>query len=585
MSNKLIICHACLSTERTLFPIKKLQDLLTNVDLFDLNLSNEGGVCWECKRIFLKFSRFKRQIELAQESLQQVERLQGLQCLSTLSCTVSTTPSYSISHNEPVNPETIDNQPKIKLEVDDAYNISDHNDDVQNLLESDIEIEIKKEVNPTEHTRDKETRKERKEINQHMQGTEVRNGRKKIKEHIQGKEIKERNRVKKKVKTLPTTKKKVKKLTIAKKKKKIIADDKVDFDDIKDKFIEVEFTEEEMVKSREEKRSHPNFKKLPYNCYTCVLGFTRKENHEMHMEKKHNASIGPHICPVCQVCFSSAATLTKHVRKHYHSYRCKLCSYETTELWSALSHSQAKHSGDEEGSIHCKKCSYVAKCREELEAHTNSQHYLICKECGEKFKGSHTLKTHKRRIHSSVRSHACESCPCTFRSLGRLEAHAAAHGPAAAARRAYCAECRVQYKNVYVYRNHLVNSANHSERRYHCEECGKNFASKVYYKRHYSFYHQKESKHKCELCDRLFISDFRLRHHRQMRHGAERPRNHACDQCGKKFYTATTLRAHVLTHSSARTFMCARCGDTFKQRPALYTHTRLVHQGLKRHAT
>ncbi|XP_063372009.1 zinc finger protein 320-like [Cydia amplana] len=522
MSNKLIICYACLSTERTLFPIEKLQDLLTNVDFFDLNLSNEGGICWECKRIFLKFSRFKKQIVLAQESLQQVEKLQGLQCLSTLSCTISTTPSYSVSHKEPAisesvdngiysyssSLETVDNQPKeIKQEIDVANNISDHNDD------------------------------------------------------------------------------KVKKLPIAKKKKTKAVVDKVEFDDIKDKFIEVEFTEEEMVKSREEKRSHPNFKKLPYNCYMCVLGFTRKENREMHTEKKHNASIGRHICPVCQVRFASIATLTKHVRKHYHCYRCKLCSYETTELWSALSHSRGKHSGDEEGSIHCKKCSHVAKSGEELEQHTKSQHYLICKECGEKFKGSHTLKTHKRRIHATVREHACDTCPRTFRSRGRLEAHAAAHGPAAAQRLAYCALCRVQYKNVYVYRNHLVNSANHSERRYHCEECGKNFASKVYYKRHYTFYHQKESNHKCELCDRLFISDFRLRQHRQMRHGAERIRSHACDQCGKKFYTATTLRAHQLTHSAARTFMCARCGDTFKQRPALYTHTRLVHQGLNKHAT
>ncbi|XP_061727402.1 myoneurin-like isoform X2 [Cydia pomonella] len=435
MNIKLIICHACLSTERTLFPVKKLQDLLINVDLFDLNLSNDGGVCWECKRIFLKFSRFKKQIELAQESLQQMDRLQGLQCLSTLTCTVSTTPSYSISYAEPANCDTIDNQPKeIKQEAGDANDISDHNDDEKHSIESDVETEIKKEVNSNQHTQEKETRKGRK-------------------------------RISKKVKNLASNKKKVKKLLIVKKKKKMKAvDDKVDFDDIKDKFIEVEFTEEEMVKSREEKRSHPNFKKLPYNCDTCVLGFTRKENHEMHMEKKHNASIGRHICPVCQVRFASSATLTKHVRKHYHCYRCKLCSYETSELWSALSHSQGKHSGDEEGSIHCKKCSYVAKCREELEQHTKSQHYLICKECGEKFKGSHTLKTHKRRIHASVREHKCDTCPRAFRSRGRLEAHMAAHGPAAAARLAYCAVCRVQYKNVYVYRNHLVNSANHSEK-------------------------------------------------------------------------------------------------------------------------
>lgn len=63
---------------------------------------------------------------------------------------------------------------------------------------------------------------------------------------------------------------------------------KLDYDDVKDKFAMVVFKEEEMLKNREEKRNQPNFKKIPYKCDSCVLGFTRRETFEIHMEKKHD---------------------------------------------------------------------------------------------------------------------------------------------------------------------------------------------------------------------------------------------------------------------------------------------------------
>lgn len=63
---------------------------------------------------------------------------------------------------------------------------------------------------------------------------------------------------------------------------------KLDYDDVKDKFVMVVFKEDEMLKNREEKRNQPNFKKIPYKCDSCVLGFTRRETFDMHMEKKHD---------------------------------------------------------------------------------------------------------------------------------------------------------------------------------------------------------------------------------------------------------------------------------------------------------
>ncbi|KAJ2942256.1 hypothetical protein O0L34_g15804 [Tuta absoluta] len=408
-------------------------------------------------------------------------------------------------------------------------------------------------------------------------------------------------------------------------------------EEVRDKFTTVVFTEEEMLKNREEKRSHPNFKKIPFKCDSCVLGFLRKENYDLHLKKKHEESVGPYTCPVCQSRFTSQKQVSRHSSKHYVCYRCKLCKYETLEMWSVLGHCRSKHMEDRVESIHCSYCVFVAKSPEELSAHTTSEHALYCDDCGERFKARHTLRSHVRRIHRVKREFTCSLCSkafkcrsrleshtanhnaalaqklayCAlcdvqykniyvyrnhlktsanhaeqsckvFKCRSRLESHTANHNAALAQKLAYCALCDVQYKNIYVYRNHLKTSANHAEQSYKCVECSKSFASKVYWKKHYNFYHLHKSQFHCDICDKLFISDWRLKNHRQTQHGLSRSRDHHCSVCGKQFFTQSTLKAHQLTHSEQRSFMCEDCGDTFKQRPALYTHCKLVHQGLKR---
>lgn len=64
-----------------------------------------------------------------------------------------------------------------------------------------------------------------------------------------------------------------------------------DENNLKNKFKTIVFSEEELIENREQKRSHPNFKKLPFKCDSCVLGFTRKETFDMHFEKSHSEVI------------------------------------------------------------------------------------------------------------------------------------------------------------------------------------------------------------------------------------------------------------------------------------------------------
>lgn len=71
-------------------------------------------------------------------------------------------------------------------------------------------------------------------------------------------------------------------------KKKSKSQRRNDIDEVEKKFTKVVFTEEEMIRNREEKRNQPNFKKIPFKCDSCVLGFTRQDTYDLHMEKKHH---------------------------------------------------------------------------------------------------------------------------------------------------------------------------------------------------------------------------------------------------------------------------------------------------------
>ncbi|XP_050360134.1 zinc finger protein draculin-like [Nymphalis io] len=535
MNADLITCQTCLSRDRHLYPLKKfelwLNDMNIPINIFD----NNGGVCWECKALIRKFAKFKLQVLKAQKLLTSNKTNK---ILSTLRSDTKCLFDYIYNYDT----DNIDSDIEIKIKSmkeEDLENSDNNNSNIESVDEKDYkELKYKGNDNCEETNYDN--------INLISPDISQNKSNKKKSNH-----------------------KSMKQLSIESKR-------------IEQKIETITFTEEEMMKNREHKRSQPNFKKIPYKCDSCVLGFTRKETYLLHNEKKHDESIGPHTCNVCSVRFSTTTSLLSHRQRHYTLYKCVLCKYEASLLKAAVKHCMMKHDKDEQGRIHCSQCSVTVGTADELTEHMNTSHTLKCNQCGEKFKGKHTLRTHYVRIHSSNRAFTCDVCSKTFNTKSRLESHITTHNNTLAKKLAYCCVCKVQYKNIYVYRNHLKNSANHSERLYHCKDCNKRFASKVYWQKHCDFYHLHKSAFKCDVCNKLFMSDWRLKNHKQKHHGLSRTRDHICNICGKKFYTLSTLRGHQLTHSEERTYMCEDCGDTFKQRPALYTHTKLVHRGVKR---
>ncbi|CAH0730946.1 unnamed protein product, partial [Brenthis ino] len=505
--NYLNICQTCLSCDRSLFPIEKLESSMKNLNVTLFNDRQKARICWECKAIIIKLSKFREQVLEAQRLL-----------------------TYNVKNISPLSPLKLQSNEKI---INFTY---EENSNINQITS------IK-----TESDENKFNSSKTNEIHEKIHDLDIINLR-----HIPN--------------------------DINSNKSKKISKNYTKF---KDKIKTITFTEDEMLNNRENKRNRPNFKKIPFKCESCVHGFTRKDTLLLHIKKKHHESLGQYVCPVCQIRFPTHKMMSRHKTRHYTIHKCLLCGYDTFTLTAAIKHCVVKHKRDTYGLIHCRQCEDTVSTAEELSDHIKTKHTLNCSECGEKFKGKHTLRTHIMRIHSSHRDFTCDICAKTFNTKSRLESHITSHNVAIAKKLSYCTICQVQYKNIYVYRNHLKNSKNHSERLYHCKECNKKFASKVYWKKHYDFYHLKKSPFKCESCNKLFMSDWRLKNHRQKHHGLNRTRDHMCNICGKSFYTQSTLRGHKLTHSDERTYMCSNCGDTFKQRPALYTHCKLVHRNEK----
>ncbi|KAJ8706587.1 hypothetical protein PYW07_012665 [Mythimna separata] len=603
MEETLNICQTCLSTDRQLVPVHKLRKLLHEIRFEELNESG-GGVCWECMSILTKFHRFKNRAKIAKETLSQTMEHSSTKSLSTLTSKTNTLYDYQFTHT--FDPLTNCNT-KPKAEPDSIkQELIDHtNDYIDNTSDLDDETETLY-IDTIEIKNDETLFKKQEENNEILDDNSDSNDDQKL--HIDEKitedssnlqniytdmvESKYCDKLFKKQKGFPKKgpdneefiqnvyadtldDKKPNKYKLKTNKSK--RDLEKDVEGFHEKFVKVVLSQEEMIKVREEKRNQYNFKKIPYKCDTCVLGFTRKDTFSSHMIKKHDESIGDQICDVCSIRFRYKLALNNHRRKHYVVYRCRLCKYEIHEFMWAVNHCRTKHEDDTPDRIHCTQCGLVFKSPEDLEAHRQKDHSLFCK-CGIKFKDKSNLRKHINRAHSGLRDFICDICKKTFNTKTRLESHMVTHNGHIAKKLAYCQLCRVQYKNIQVYRSHLKTSANHSEG-HPCSECNKKFRSKGYLRQHYNFYHLRKSQYKCEVCNKIFISNWRLRNHKQQYHGLSRPRNHTCNICAKKFFRLATLRNHQLTHSDQRSFMCEDCGDTFKQSAALYTHTRLVHKG------
>ena len=167
-----------------------------------------------------------------------------------------------------------------------------------------------------------------------------------------------------------------------------------------------------------------------------------------------------------------------------------------------------------------------------------------------------------------------------------------------------CTECGKVFSTKFNLSRHVLEHSS-SNPTHVCCKCGKAFKRKEHLRQHMRNRHEEKVCHlctellflddfiqfvseccwlqvyKCSLCDEQFPLKEQLSQHRKTSHLPER--THVCDDCGKTFSRATSLRRHVKrTHSSlgSREFRCLQCkgeSATFSSVTDLNEHSRRVH--------
>lgn len=109
-----------------------------------------------------------------------------------------------------------------------------------------------------------------------------------------------------------------------------------------------------------------------------------------------------------------------------------------------------------------------------------------------------------------------------------------------------------------------------------CNECGKVFNAHYNLTRHMPV-HTGARPFICKICGKGFRQASTLCRHKII-HTAEKP--HKCHTCGKAFNRSSTLNTHTRIHAGYKPFICEYCGKGFHQK-GNYKNHRLTHSSEK----
>ncbi|XP_041983878.1 zinc finger protein 845-like [Aricia agestis] len=616
------LCCACLSTDRNLVAIQGSSEI---VEVFKLLLFNYAAdrildtdiskqyLCWECVAIMKRISKFKKQVQNAQEhlrvltlgsTLEAFDHTYLSQSLSSLECVMKTdydrmyldythqdiiTTDWSqqyISISEEMKPQQYDMSQSLR----DNITLGMASNEVITMPELVVE-------NPITG------------VMSHIVVSDPLLGETYTTTHVKG-EMPEL--------VLDSTTPIAPVIIRQPKKIKMENDDK---ERLKAGYNTLHLTESEMLELRNEDKKKVKYASAVYKCELCIIGFFNQGQVEGHFLAEHTPKPGFEACKVCYV-YVATTKLTAHTDAHYTVYECRMCGrrertsravtrHIAAHLRPRSPHPAALHVDD----IKKKKKKESDKELDKPPPKPGDLRKLLskttivgykCLECDMFFKTSRARKTHVARCHREGLQ--CDICKRFFVNKTTLTTHLKLHeGPQPREKchicnkmvrvvqlkyhirrhenktRYECTECDKVFSHLATYQAHLKYARPHASEgvfKFPCPMCHKGYPTKDQMQDHFNYQHLGKTKHKCPICDKPIASKANVERHMARVHGEkkEKPRNHVCQECGKAFTDKKAVTQHAAIHSAERPLSCEICFQTFKQKASLYTHRRRVHK-------
>ena len=234
------------------------------------------------------------------------------------------------------------------------------------------------------------------------------------------------------------------------------------------------------------------------------------------------------------------------------SEKCPDCEFETEDKKALKTHIEFAHDGV---NYHCHFCNFKTTVANELDLHISKDHKEIdtsldsklkhqCALCGKVLRSADTLRRHEKHFHYERKEKVlCEHCDRTFFPIC-LKRHIA---------------------------------SNHSNIKYPCEICGKQFGIQQNLKSHVMKMHEGQ-RFECDQCDYKSGDKAGLQVHISAKHDKV---EFKCDQCDKKYFYFQQLKRHKLSvHEGAR-FSCDSCNFQAAYKSDVKTHKKVAHEGVR----
>ncbi|CAG9120089.1 unnamed protein product [Plutella xylostella] len=346
--------------------------------------------------------------------------------------------------------------------------------------------------------------------------------------------------------------------------------------DEQQEYVEKILNEQEMLAFREKMKEFRFYKTSPHRCVKCLISFASEKMLYEH-NTLHSENLGPFSCRICEQRFPVASDVDLHIKTHYIIYVCSICAFEHYQAKSVTVHIKRTH---DTRVIKCKKCDAEFVGQRLYRYHKLSAHNkLTCLICFKKLSAL-SMKRHMLQIHGNVQKVECPVCRKLFPGELRLKNHMETHSQKVD-EDAFCAECGIQFRNRNVLKAHLKFNKRHNgddQLKYECDVCEKRTATKTAMQYHIEAEHLKLANYVCDICNKQFHAERPYKRHLREKHSSRVVvKSNVCHVCGKAFAHRKSLNEHMNRHTGLRPYECKICGATFGFHSALYTHNKLVH--------